>query len=308
MLETIKSYLPDHTSAFFYLVIALFVIAILYFNDMFSNMNTYRGYDAKKQIGYGYEASNGPNMWKHAYVDAAGRQQSPINLLTHCTITVPSELQSLKFSEEFSENPREMLAYNNGLNVVLYAKWCNNRRPNITMNCVVYNFLNIRFRWGPTDNEGSEHMVDTTRFAIEMQVAFIKNNSGCDILEAARNKDLLMVSYFFMATSVDNPYLEPIVKSLKMLKCPLSCASICPFPLKLLTPIFSKNYFSYEGSLTFPPCTEGVKWIVQPEPLLISSRQASKFRKLIGGCNCTRISSNSRPVQKTNEREIFFYD
>lgn len=312
-MDLITSYLPDRVGLYYYLVVAACVILALYLNDMFSKIGTYQGYDNKKLINYGYDDHNGPSLWKNYFMEAGGEKQSPINLVKRCAIAIPSETDSpLKFSEEFSHAPYEMKLYNSGLNAVLYAKWNNPRRPHITggpLGSDIYNFLNIRFRWGPTDHEGSEHMVDTERFAVEMQVAFMKNgdNPKCDVLEAARCGNLLMLSYFFMVTPVDNPYLEPLVQSLKILKYPLSCAMICPFPLKLLTPLFSKNYYFYEGSLTFPPCTEGVKWIVQPEALMISSKQVSKFRKL-GACNHSRITTNSRPVQMENGREIFFYD
>ncbi|XP_030754116.1 carbonic anhydrase 1-like [Sitophilus oryzae] len=204
-----------------------------------------------------------------------------------------------------------MELYNSGLNAVLYTKWSGDKRPKITgepLESDVYEFFNIRFRWGNTDEDGSEHMVNTKRYAVEMQVSFVQNgNCSCDIMESARQEMLLMLSYLFMTTSIDNPYLEPLIQSLKHLKFPMNCVMICPFPIKFLTPVFSKNYFFYEGSLNFPLCTEGVKWIVQPEPLAISSRQVKKFRKL-GGRSFLPITCNSRPVQLPNGREIFFYD
>ncbi|KAJ8919122.1 hypothetical protein NQ315_012107 [Exocentrus adspersus] len=107
-------------------------------------------------------------------------------------------------------------------------------------------------------------------------------------------------------TPTDNPYMEPIVSALRYIKYPGGCVSIEPIILSLLTPDFSRDYFTYTGSLTFPPCTECVKWIVKPEPLLISSKQVRKFRKLYG---CTGpIIINTRPVQKSNNRDIFYYD
>lgn len=49
--------------------------------------------------------------------------------------------------------------------------------------------------------------------------------------------------------------------------------SIPPFPLEWIYPPFESCYYSYNGSLTHPPCTEMVTWIIQPEPIAVSSFQ-----------------------------------
>lgn len=53
--------------------------------------------------------------------------------------------------------------------------------------------------------------------------------------------------------------------------------------------------FFYEGSLTFPPCTEGVKWYVTKKPIKISKEQMKKIIK-----SAIFVKSNSRLVQKFN--------
>ncbi|NPA57876.1 MAG: carbonic anhydrase family protein [Aquificae bacterium] len=58
-----------------------------------------------------------------------------------------------------------------------------------------------------------------------------------------------------------------------------------------------KDYYRYSGSLTTPPCSEGVRWIVMEEELEMSKEQIEKFRKLMGG-------DTNRPVQPLNARVI----
>ena len=41
-------------------------------------------------------------------------------------------------------------------------------------------------------------------------------------------------------------------------------------------------YYRYSGSLTTPPCTEGLRWFVVPEAVTISSEQVSRYIELIG--------------------------
>lgn len=59
----------------------------------------------------------------------------------------------------------------------------------------------------------------------------------------------------------------------------------------------NREYYRYSGSLTTPPCTEGVRWIVFKEPMELSQEQLEKFRKVMG-------VDNNRPVQPINARKV----
>ncbi|XP_023014175.1 carbonic anhydrase 2 [Leptinotarsa decemlineata] len=309
-MDWLASLLPsDFGSHYYFFAVAVIVLGGLYLNDLCNGENTIQG-DANL-IFYGYSAHDGPAVWMRHFATAAeGKAQSPINLKEKYAVVVPTETSPpLVFSADFHAAPAEMKIYNNSHNVVVYAAWPSGRSPSLVGGPLAedYSFVNARFRWGPNDHEGSEHMVNSTRFAMELQAAFVKTSFGSeDILEAASSGALLMLSYLFMVTPLDNPYLEPIIGSLKYLRYPMSCICIEPVILSLLMPDFSREYYSYSGSLTFPPCTEGVTWIVKPEPLMISSRQIKQFRKL-HGCR-GRIETNTRPVQKIEDRDVFYYD
>lgn len=56
------------------------------------------------------------------------------------------------------------------------------------------------------------------------------------------------------------------------------------------------GYYAFEGSLTTPPCSEGVSWMVLKTPVEISGAQLATFRKL--------YSANARPLQPLNGRVI----
>lgn len=60
-----------------------------------------------------------------------------------------------------------------------------------------------------------------------------------------------------------------------------------------------KTHYAYVGSLTTPPCTEGVQWIVLNTPVELSGDQILTFRK--------HYSSNNRPTQKLNGRKVTNY-
>ena len=57
-----------------------------------------------------------------------------------------------------------------------------------------------------------------------------------------------------------------------------------------------RGYWTYMGSLTTPPCTEGVRWFVFEQPITISREQLRAFGDL--------YKINSRPVQDTHGRRI----
>ena len=59
----------------------------------------------------------------------------------------------------------------------------------------------------------------------------------------------------------------------------------------------ARTTYRYDGSLTTPPCSEGVKWFVMTTPIALSPAQIHAFTSLIHG--------NNRPVQPLNGRSVF---
>lgn len=58
----------------------------------------------------------------------------------------------------------------------------------------------------------------------------------------------------------------------------------------------NQGYYSFEGSLTTPPCSEGVSWMVLKSPVTVSPGQIKAFRRL--------VHENARPLQPLHERVI----
>ncbi|MGR6861936.1 carbonic anhydrase [Aliivibrio salmonicida] len=57
-----------------------------------------------------------------------------------------------------------------------------------------------------------------------------------------------------------------------------------------------QTYYRFNGSLTTPPCSEGVTWFVMKNPIAISSQQLTQFKALYDG--------NNRPTQEINARPV----
>ena len=72
-------------------------------------------------------------------------------------------------------------------------------------------------------------------------------------------------------------------------------AASTPLDLSRLLPQ-DRSYFTYMGSLTEPPCTVGVLWMVMRQPVLLSRDQIAIFAKL--------HPMNARPIQPASGRWI----
>jgi carbonic anhydrase len=72
------------------------------------------------------------------------------------------------------------------------------------------------------------------------------------------------------------------------LPAPLSAAALLPA---------NRDYYRFNGSLTTPPCSEGVRWIVMKQPMTVSKAQIEQFQKTLG-------FANNRPVQPVLARPV----
>ena len=74
----------------------------------------------------------------------------------------------------------------------------------------------------------------------------------------------------------------------RVLEQPLDAAKLLPM---------KTDYYRYNGSLTTPPCSEGVYWVVMKTPIEVSEAQIQHYHDLVG-------FDNNRPIQNKNARVI----
>ena len=128
----------------------------------------------------------------------------------------------------------------------------------------------------------SEHLLNERQYPLEAHFVHQTANGG-----------LLVVGVFFKQ-GADHPSLESIWKN-----APQAGSSVS-LPITVNAADFLPNnssYFTYAGSLTTPPCSEGVRWIVLKEPLEASAAQLRFLQQHMG-------FTNNRPAQPLDGRLI----
>lgn len=96
----------------------------------------------------------------------------------------------------------------------------------------------------------------------------------------------------------ENVALQEIITKLPKTKGAVSADTTTLFNARDFMP-FDKSYYRYMGSLTTPPCSEGVNWYVLKTPLTMSAAQIASLTAVAG-----KSGSNARPVQPRNFRLI----
>ena len=124
------------------------------------------------------------------------------------------------------------------------------------------------------------------------------NGKGFDmvvhLVHADAEGHLAVIAVLFKA-GVSNPLLETLWKNIPSEKDRTVEISTVSVNAEDLMPS-QHGYYTYSGSLTTPPCTEGVTWYVLKSTSSLSNEQLATITKL--------YPHNNRPTQKLNHREV----
>uniref|UniRef100_A0A8V0ZH02 protein-tyrosine-phosphatase n=1 Tax=Gallus gallus TaxID=9031 RepID=A0A8V0ZH02_CHICK len=170
----------------------------------------------------------------------------------------------------------------------------------------------VEFHWGQSNGSaGSEHSINGKRFPVEMQIYFYNpddfDSFGTAVLE---NREVGAMAVFFQVSQRDNSALDPIIRGLKGVVHHEKETFLDPFVLRDLLPTSLGSYYRYTGSLTTPPCSEIVEWIVFRKPVPISYHQLEAFYSIFTTEQQDHVKSveylrnNFRPQQRLNNRKV----
>jgi carbonic anhydrase len=221
---------------------------------------------------WGYSGDEGPERWADLDPTYAlcktGTAQSPIDL-------PPSPSRQGPAPERPHWEPVPLRVTNNG-----HAIQVDDTAPSsFVVDGVSYRLAQFHF------HSPAEHSIGGRTFDVEMHLVH-KSDTG----------KLLVVGLLF-ATGSENTVLAPIWSVLPGLGEPPAVVGATVDISSLLPK--SPRYLRYDGSLTTPPCTEGVQWLVAvpDSSLQMSAEQITKLR------GRTRPETN-RPRQAMGSREV----
>uniref|UniRef100_A0A182RAY9 carbonic anhydrase n=1 Tax=Anopheles funestus TaxID=62324 RepID=A0A182RAY9_ANOFN len=252
---------------------------------------------------FGYDGDKGPSHWGEQYNSCTGKHQSPININSLDVKKV--NLPPLVF-QGFDVAPRETNLTNNGHTVVVTME--SEVTPTVSGGPLsgVYEYSQLHFHWGDNDTFGSEDMIDNHRFPMELHIVFYKQEYKNARTALNFADGLTVLAFFYEIDPEDNPMYQEFIELLgNVTGSHLSERFETPPSLKDLIAKDLLHYYTYDGSLTTPPCSEVVTWIDFKEPILLSHAQVQAFRALENE-EGHPLTHNFRPVQPLGDRVVLY--
>jgi carbonic anhydrase len=225
-------------------------------------------HDMGHEVHWAYSGDTGPDSWGRLKPEfqqcAVGKRQSPIDIREGIAV----QLDPIRF--DYKTTPFRVI--DNGHTVQVNLPPGNS----ITVQGRRYELLQFHF------HRPSEERVNGRQY---------------DMVAHLVHKDLdgkLAVVAVLLEQGKANPLVQMVWNNLPLEK-EIEQPGLTPMDLTMLLPT-QRQYYTYMGSLTTPPCTEGVLWMVMKQPTMVSPEQVGIFGRL--------YQNNARPVQATSGRLI----
>lgn len=215
-----------------------------------------------------YSGEAGPENWAKLspeYGACAGKNQSPINL----SGLINAKLKPIIF--QYKSGSTDIL--NNGHTIQINAAM----GSSITVDGVQFELKQFHF------HAPSENLINGKSYPLEAH-----------LVHADKDGNLAVVAVMFTEGKA-NQALEKAWRQIpKQAGEKLSLTSNIS-PLDVLPE--NRHYYRFNGSLTTPPCSEGVRWLVMKQSISASKEQMETFMQVMH-------HPNNRPVQSVNARPI----
>lgn len=217
-----------------------------------------------------------PEKWGDLEVNklcGTGVEQSPINI---DTVVKPRPDSQGNFTLTPSYTASDFEVENNGHTIVFNVK---DDKNTLNVNGVDYKLLQFHY------HVPSEHTVMNAFYPLEIHFVHQNANGGLAVVGVLVEKG---------ATNADlGKILTDLPKDGKYK------GTLSAFDVSTIMPKDSKTY-AYNGSLTTPPCSEQVQWLLQAKPISADSKQLNTLAKLYNG--------NNRPVQPQGDRTVYMVE
>ena len=244
------------------------------FNQLILALSSVIAFGSAQAVEFCYEGACGPEHWADLSPDyhqcRDGLKQSPINFYRSKTSTSPV------LKEDYKATP--LTITNNGHTVQI------NYAPGSTLTVGDKKYRLLQFHF----HTPSEHLTDGRSYPLEAHMVHIDDFGG-----------LAVLGVLLKEGSATNLFLKPIFDNLPTTEGAVKTVSGVNVNVTGLLPR-ERDYYGYSGSLTTPPCSEGVTWMVLEDTVTVSKAQLDQFRAIFKG--------NARPEQPLNGRTIRFVD
>jgi carbonic anhydrase len=216
-----------------------------------------------------YEGEEGPSHWgglDESYATcSAGKSQSPIDVLQ------PSEQDLTNIL--FHYQPSTVNILNNGHTVQVDY----DPGSYIELDGTRYDVVQFHY------HAPSEHTLSGVSFPAELH-----------IVHRSADGNLAVVG-ILLQEGTENAAYQPFISNLPAEPTEPKDAGVSINAIDLLPSV--QTTFRYSGSLTTPPCTEGVNWLLMTTPVELSVQQLTALDSLFE-------TGNNRPVQPINDRTL----
>ncbi|KAM7422705.1 hypothetical protein PAMA_010653 [Pampus argenteus] len=259
---------------------------------------------------WSYSGSHGPRGWAGLYPECAAKNQSPVDIEDEQAL-VSEEYQELVLDKFNTESSNQTTMKNTGKTVAVLLK--DNYFVRGAGLPGRFKAEKMEFHWGQSNGSaGSEHSINGRRFPVEMQI-YLYNSDDFDSLSAAikERRIIAAMAVFFELGQKDNPAVDPIIQGLKGVVHHEKETNLRSFILRDLLPSSVDSYYRYTGSLTTPPCSKVVEWIIFSRPVYLSQSQLEAFYSIFTTEQQDHVKSveylrnNFRPLQELDYRKVF---
>jgi len=217
-----------------------------------------------------YEGEEGPDHWGELdpafEACATGAEQSPIDL----TNAEAFDLVDVQTNYQ----PSALTILNNGHTI--QANY--DVGSTMVVNGLTYDLLQFHF------HTPSEHTIDGEAFPLE--VHFVHRNA---------EGGLAVIGVMLVEGEAENDAYAPVFAAMPAEEAEPDAVEGVTIDANVMLPE-DQLYYTYRGSLTTPPCSEGVRWIVMTTPVELSAAQIEAFQAI--------FELNARPVQDIFERGL----